>query len=487
LKDLGIRRASSGVEHLDAFLNGGFPRGSLVFVSGNPGTGKTTLTASFLYDGSKRKKENGVYASFGEGKKSFYENMATMGFDFEALEKEGHFRFLEVFAGTRQGMGEIAKYILEELKRFGAERLVIDSYSAMAQALGDHYEGRQILQTFFSRIVRTMGCTTLLIGEQPSGDHRIGDASEEFVADGVLNLKLTMPRELEIRKMRGTRLTTRNVLYTLEDGFNVVTTNLKTPDIANKWKPIPDSGELLSTGSRDLDSILGGGFPRGTYAVLEVSSDVTVAEVHLITRGILLNFITQKRGGMMIPMGGVDSKAIRATFGPYASDEAFNNYLRISEQVETQGSRRTRASIPSYVVPITYGEGSGNENELSDSSDAFLAAYKQLKAKTRNQPVVRSIAYDNLETSYARFSDKLLNEVGLAMMRTRSAGDLTIGIGRPTVSILTKILGMVDWHIRLSKKDGVLLIQGVKPHTNIYAADCDISKGYPVVTLKILT
>jgi KaiC/GvpD/RAD55 family RecA-like ATPase len=487
LKILAIQRASSGNSELDSFLDGGFPRGSLILVSGNPGTGKTTLTAGFLYEGSKRKAENGIYASFSESKQSFYENMASMGYDFESLEKEGHFRFLEVFSASKQGMSDIAKYILEEIKRFEAKRLVIDSYSAMAQALGSQYEGRQILHTFFSRIMRNMGCTTLLIGEQPTGDFRIGDTAEEFVADGVLSLKLAIPRELEIRKMRGTRLRRRKALYTLDDGFNVVTTRLRKPEAAKKWRPIPDSGELLSTGSPDIDTILGGGFPRGAYAVLEVSSDVTIAEVNLMTHGLILNFITQKRGAMMIPMQGVDSRQIKATFGQYTSDDIFDNYLRISEQVEPNWSEQHVAPVAPFVVPIEYGEGSGSEDELTASSDAFLSAYKQLKTLTRNQPVVRSIAYDSLETSYARFPDKLLNEVGMAMMRTRSAGDLTIGIARATVSILPKVQGMVDWHIKLSKTDEVLLVQGIKPYTNIYAADCDVSDGYPVMTLKALT
>jgi KaiC/GvpD/RAD55 family RecA-like ATPase len=485
MKALTIQRASSGDPVLDSFLDGGFPRGSLILVSGNPGTGKTSLTSRFLYEGAKRGDDNGIYASFSENKQSFYENMASMGFDFQKLEKEGHFLFLEVFSATKQGMSEIAKYILSEVKRFGAKRLVIDSYSVMAQALGNEYEGRQVLHTFFSRVMRNMGCTTLVIGEQPTGDYHIGDTAEEFVADGVLNLKLTIPRELEIRKMRGTRLKTRNVLYTLDGGFNVVTTMLRDPEVVKNWQPIPDSGDLLSTGSPDLDTILGGGFPRGTYAVLEASTDVSVAEVRLITRGLILNFISQKRGAMIIPTGGVGSKRIKSSIAPYATEEAFNRYLRVSEQVE--GSSSEPGKIPPYVVPITYGEGSGSEAELSASSDAFLSAYKQLKERTGDQPVLRNIAYDNLESSYARFPDRLLNEIGLAMMRTRSSGDLTFAIGRPTLSILPKVLGMVDWHLKLSKMDNVLLLQGVKPYTNLYAADCDVSKGYPVMTLTALT
>ena len=73
------------------------------------------------------------------------------------------------------------------------------------------------------------------------------------------------------------------------------------------------------------------------------------------------------------------------------------------------------------------------------------------------------------------------------MARTRTDGNLTIGTGRPSVSFLQKVLAMVDWHIKLSKKDDVLLLEGAKPHTNLYAVDCDISKGYPVLTLTTLT
>ena len=350
----GIERAQTGNPELDHFLSGGFPRGSLILVSGNPGTGKTTLTAGFLYQGSKA-GENGIYVSFSESKRGFYDNMMTLGLDFEALERGGHFKFLEMFSATKQGMSEIAKFILEETKRVSAKRLVIDSYSVMAQALGAQYEGRQVLHSFFSRVMRNMDCTTLVIGEQPTGDYKIGDAAEEFVADGVINLKLTIPRELEIRKMRGTRLKSRDLLYTLEGGFKVVTTRIRTPEAPKRWEPIPDRDGLLSTGSPDLDEILGGGFPRGTYAVLEVATNVTIAEMRMVSRGIALNFMSQKRGVMMIPSPGVDSRNIKQSFAPYVTPETFNDYMRISEQVE--GSPTGAAAKPPYVIPIAYGEG----------------------------------------------------------------------------------------------------------------------------------
>ena len=67
-----LERISTGIASLDALIEGGIPRGSTVLVAGNPGTGKTILTSHFLYDGLS-KGEAGVYVSFSESKKQFYD------------------------------------------------------------------------------------------------------------------------------------------------------------------------------------------------------------------------------------------------------------------------------------------------------------------------------------------------------------------------------------------------------------------------------
>ncbi|MGA2664656.1 MAG: ATPase domain-containing protein [Nitrososphaerales archaeon] len=482
--EYSIRRISTGSAELDALLSGGFPEQSLILVTGNPGTGKTIFTAGFLYEGAARKGEKGVYVSFSEGRQSFIEEMKTLGLDFEREEREGRFKFIEMLSLTREATGRFTGELLETIRTFGAKRLVIDSYSSMAQAIGSEYEGRQVLHTVLGRIVRNMGCTTLVIGEQPTGEERIGEAGEEFVADGVLNLKLMIPRELEIRKMRGTRLTTREAIYTIDGGFRVLRTELQKPARPKKWVPIPDKDYLVSTGSADLDAIIGGGFPRGSYVVLECSLDVTLLEMRLLTRGLALNFLNQRRGVIMVPTGGVDTGEVRRSYLPYTTKELFDGYMRISEEQEQD--RAKGGSHPPYVIPSIYAEGSGGEQELEESSATFYEAYTALKQKTKNQPVLRSIGYDMLESSYARFPERLFNEIGIEIARTKAAGNITIGLARPTLTLLDRVLGMVDWHIRLTKKNGLLMVQGVKPQTNVYGVECDISHGYPVMKLRVL-
>ena len=89
---MSLERVPSGIDGLDAIIEGGFPRGSMILVAGNPGTGKTIFSAQFIYRGAVDYGEKGVYVSFAEGKKSFIDYMRRFGMDFERLEKEGKVR-----------------------------------------------------------------------------------------------------------------------------------------------------------------------------------------------------------------------------------------------------------------------------------------------------------------------------------------------------------------------------------------------------------
>jgi circadian clock protein KaiC len=219
-------RVPSGINGLDEIINGGFPRGSLIMLAGNPGVGKTIFSAQFLYDGIANYGENGVYVSFAESRESFLKNMRGLGFDFERLEKAGRFRFLDLLTMKEEAAPAILETMLREVGDAGAKRLVIDSFSALAQSFKETREVRVLLHTILSRITRFLGCTTLIIVESPYGEAKIGFGIEEFVADGIIVLRRSrldgrILRELEIFKMRGTPTPEAWAVYTLKDGFKV--------------------------------------------------------------------------------------------------------------------------------------------------------------------------------------------------------------------------------------------------------------------------
>jgi KaiC/GvpD/RAD55 family RecA-like ATPase len=473
-------RVSTGDLVLDFALEGGFPRRSVILVSGSPGTGKTTFAATFIHNGATEHNENGVYVSFGENKASFFRNMETLSFDFQSLENSQKFEFLELPTVEKNTMNGFSGEIVRCISGIKAKRMVIDSFSVISQAQDNSYESRKIFQTTLKKVVTAMGCTVVVIGEQ-LGDHMPEPGIEEFVADGVINLKHTRPRELEIRKMSMTRVRRADFIFTIDRGFRCMDTKIEDIESASRWKPIPDTGYRLSSGSPQLDEILGGGFPRGAFVVIQADTDVTIKETRLLTLGIAMNFISQKRGALLLPQAGAAAEQIEGMVKKYVGRELFNKYVKIAEELKVEELRSETVTLPPHVVLLK-----GGRNNVDVDAFALYSVLTELKRISGNQPAYRDIGYDTLESKYADDPSKMFNEVGFAIMRTRAAGDLTVGIAKPSMEIINKVLDMVDWHFRMSKKNGVLLFQGIKPETNLFAVTCDSSKGYPQMVLTEL-
>ena len=100
-----FNRISSGLPGLDSLIEGGIPRGFTVLIAGNPGTGKTILTAHFLYEGLA-KGENALYVSFSESKEQFNDNTERLGMDFREHEKRERFVYLDFASITRDGLSK---------------------------------------------------------------------------------------------------------------------------------------------------------------------------------------------------------------------------------------------------------------------------------------------------------------------------------------------------------------------------------------------
>ena len=90
------------------------PKGSLILVAGNPGTGKTVFSAQFLYREAVELGEKGVYVSFAEGKKNFIGYMRGFGMDFERLEREGKVKILDLVTVKSEAASDLLNYIVEE-------------------------------------------------------------------------------------------------------------------------------------------------------------------------------------------------------------------------------------------------------------------------------------------------------------------------------------------------------------------------------------
>src|SRR5919108_1262026 len=75
-------RVPTGIIGLDDQIEGGFPKGRSILVTGEPGTGKTIFALQFLMEGLAR-GEKGIYVAADEGPMDILEQAASLGWDLE--------------------------------------------------------------------------------------------------------------------------------------------------------------------------------------------------------------------------------------------------------------------------------------------------------------------------------------------------------------------------------------------------------------------
>lgn len=203
-----VERVKSGVEGLDRLIEGGFLKGDIVLLAGNTGSGKTIFSTQFIHNGATQCGENGVYATFEEDEKTLKRNMLGFGFNLEKLEREGAIRVIGLESMKGPGLDANINFILDMLRDIKAKRLVIDSLTAFLTASKERFEYR-ILMHLFYKILKNLGCTTIMTCSVPTGSNTLGLGIEEFIADSVVTLEnVVRDAELKtrflIRKMRGT-------------------------------------------------------------------------------------------------------------------------------------------------------------------------------------------------------------------------------------------------------------------------------------------
>ena len=228
-----FERVKSGIPGLDELIEGGFLKGDIILLAGGTGAGKTIFSTQFIYNGAVDYGEKGVYATFEEDKETLVRNMLRFGFDLKKLEDEGSIKILDLESLKGKGVSANMDYILSEVNRIGAKRLVIDPITAFLVACKEKFEYRALMHLFY-KILKKSQCTTIVTCSIPLGSNKLGIGIEEFVADSVLILEnvivgADLKTRFLIRKMRGTRHSRKyhNVIIT-DKGLEIIPISIGT-------------------------------------------------------------------------------------------------------------------------------------------------------------------------------------------------------------------------------------------------------------------
>jgi len=478
-------RLPTGIDGLDSLIESGFPRGSLVLLAGNPGTGKTIFSMQFLYKGAEDHGENGVYVSFAENEDTIVRNISRLfGRDLRKKEEgNGKVKILDFTTVTEKGLSTILEMVLEEVTRSEAKRLVIDSFSAMAQAFKEPIEARIIIHNILGKLVRQLGCTTILIVEVPTGSERIGTSIEEFVADGVIVLRKgdldgRLVREIEISKLRGTKIERQKFLFTLSKGFKVFTPfSNKKVDTPNKFEPNRGTKTHYPSGIPELDEILGGeGYPRGSSVLFEMGENVPVEALDVVVNPTIANFIMRNRGFLTVPLIEYGPGDIRKMISSFTGEEKFDKFARIT-------------SYPNPMIDmnkpyiVAWQDPTVEDIDAIENFNRYIQAAVELSSRI-GKNVVHLLSGDNLIYITQEFNSAV---VGRSVIANRLGKDLMIYVSKPSIPEMTKVFAdVLSIHFKIEERNGSMILFGEKPKTIIYTIEPDASRGCRVKLTPIV-
>ncbi|MEW5760699.1 MAG: KaiC domain-containing protein [Candidatus Thermoplasmatota archaeon] len=204
-------KLSTGVKGLDDMLGGGITKGYTILVIGAPGTGKTTLSLQFIWEGLKN-NENCIFISFEEDGESIVKTALSYNLDFMRYAREDKLLIIKVDPiDMKTSTARVRSELPILVKEFNASRVVIDSITHLNMIYSNEAD-RRIRLFSLCQEIKKAGATALLTTEAKEEYPFVSkDGFVEYIVDGVISLRtieaddMTHAKQLiRIIKMRRT-------------------------------------------------------------------------------------------------------------------------------------------------------------------------------------------------------------------------------------------------------------------------------------------
>lgn len=295
-------RVTSGVEDLDAMLNGGYLRGSTVLISGSAGTGKSSLGASFAHAAAAA-GERTLHVSFEESPAQIVRNMRSIGVDLEAPELDSRLMLSSVRPtqfGTETHLARIVRGVAEH----DASTLVIDPVTSLLH-VGRPHEVRRLMTRLVDEL-KARGVTAVFTAF-------LREAETENVEDVAAGVSSTVDvwihlrniehdgernRLIHVLKARGMAHSNQVREFVLSDGgielmdvylgpAGVLTGSARVAQEARDERELEEIRQRISRRERELETLertLGADIERmkASYETQRADVEAALAEARLL-------------------------------------------------------------------------------------------------------------------------------------------------------------------------------------------------------------
>jgi circadian clock protein KaiC len=269
-----VEKAALGIDGLDDILSGGFTRGRINVLEGNPGTGKTTIAMTFLMEGA-RNGERGLYITLSETETELLESAASHGWAidelvtiFELVPPESlldESQQQSLLYSSDLELGETTRRIFDVVETLKPSRVVIDSLSEIRLLAQSSLRYRRQIASL-KHYLSAAGATVVLLDDLTTSAE---DRSVHSVAHAVIRLEELSPhygperRRLRVIKYRGQKYRGGYHDFTIRTGGVCVFPRLVSAEHKRDF-----NRDVLKSNSAELNKLMGGGMERGSSALI---------------------------------------------------------------------------------------------------------------------------------------------------------------------------------------------------------------------------
>jgi KaiC/GvpD/RAD55 family RecA-like ATPase len=228
---MNLNRLSTGIPHLDKKLQGGYPEGEALLITGEPGTGKTLFGIQFLHSACLSGKKCVMMATE-ETPEKIQVHAKMLGFDLEPYITNKQLSIMYLLemraadSGVNIGESQPLPIHIDDLNNFShliaddIEVVVIDNMGtcSIGMELRTFRDKLETLLYLLSKQKRT----SIIIMDETAHEytHRVA----EYSTYGTIRLKVKenpytgkMERFMYIPKMRGTKILLDLINYDISD------------------------------------------------------------------------------------------------------------------------------------------------------------------------------------------------------------------------------------------------------------------------------
>ncbi len=264
---LELDRISTGHTEADAVVNGGFPSNSINIIMGQPGTGKTILAQQILFTNAGGDRPVVYISTLAEPQAKVLTYLQTFRF-YDESKMLGSVVYQDVSQELlAEGIDYLVRHVGELIRELRPKLLVVDSFKALHDLAESPLDVRR-LTAQLGGLLAGYDITTFLVGEY--SEEEVPEYPEFAVADGIIQLARhgsgkRDERYLRVLKLRGSSYREGLHAFTISaDGLHVFP-RLVTPDRPLAYDM---AQERVSSGIAGVDRLLGGGFWRGSTAIV---------------------------------------------------------------------------------------------------------------------------------------------------------------------------------------------------------------------------